>query len=354
MNSAAHASPLVPGPISRRLLAAAGLAALLFASSCSKQPDVVVYCALDQIFSEDLVREFEQKSGLTVRAEFDVEAAKTVGLVARIREEHNRPRCDVFWNNEIAHTVALAEEGLLLPYASPSAADIPAQFKDEQNRWTGFAARARVLIVNTNLVDPSKLHGLVDLLDPQWKGKACMARPLTGTTLTHATALYTTFGDAETDAWFDKAAANGVGFVQSNGQVMRMVREGSMAFGLTDTDDYWVAKKSGFPVAQVVPDQKDAGHPDARGTFLIPNTICILKSAPHAENAKKFVDFVLSREVEAKLAAADGAQIPLRAGIAKPEHVLDIAKLTLIPVDWKAVGAQVSQRMEQLKGRFLQ
>ena len=97
-----------------------------------------------------------------------------------------------------------------------------------------------------------------------------------------------------------------------------------------------------------------AAHSQARGTFLIPNTICILKSAPRAENAKKFVDFVLSREVEAKLAAADGAQIPLRAGIAKPEHVLDIAKLTLIPVDWKAVGAQVSQRMEQLKGRFLQ
>ncbi|MCY3000541.1 MAG: hypothetical protein NTV21_01850, partial [Planctomycetota bacterium] len=95
MNPADPASSLVPGPISRRLLAAAGLAALLFASSCSKQPDLVVYCALDQIFSEDLVREFEQKSGLTVRAEFDVEAAKTVGLVARIREEHNRPRCDV-------------------------------------------------------------------------------------------------------------------------------------------------------------------------------------------------------------------------------------------------------------------
>ena len=72
------------------------------------------------------------------------------------------------------------------------------------------------------------------------------------------------------------------------------------------------------------------------------------------EDGRKFIDFVLSREVEAKLAAADGAQIPLRAGVAKPEHVLDIAKLTLIPVDWTQVGEQISTRMEQLKGRFLQ
>lgn len=334
-----------------KLLAPLAIAAL---ASCAREPDLVVYCALDQIFSEDLVRDFERQSGLTVRAEFDVEAAKTVGLVARIREERNRPRCDVFWNNEIAHTVALAEDGLLQSYASPSASDIPAPFRDPDHRWTGFAARARVLIVNTDLANPAELHGLADLLDPKWKGKVCMARPLTGTTLTHATALYATYGDEATNRWFDELAGAGVNFVQSNGQVMRMVREGSMAFGLTDTDDYWVAKKAGYPVAQVVPDQRDDAHADARGTFLIPNTICILKDAPHVENARKFVDFVLSRETEAKLAAADGAQIPLRAGVAKPEHVLDIDKLTLIPADWKQVGAQIPARMEQLKGRFLQ
>ncbi|MBM3989535.1 MAG: extracellular solute-binding protein [Planctomycetes bacterium] len=340
--------------LARARTAALFAAALAFAPGCAKEPDLVVYCALDQIFAEDLVREFEQRTGLVVRAEFDVEAAKTVGLVARLREERNRPRCDVFWNNEIAHTVALAKDGLLAPYASPSASDIPAAFRDASNLWTGFAARARVLIVNTEQVDPSTLHGLADLVDPKWKGKTCMARPLTGTTLTHATALYASRGAQATERWLDELAAGGVNFVQSNGQVMRMVREGSMAFGLTDTDDYWVAKQAGFPVAQVVPDQRDAAHPDAQGTFLIPNTICLLKDAPRPAAGRRFIDFVLSREVEAKLAAADGAQIPLRAGVHKPAHVLDIERLTLIQVDWNLVGEQISARMEQLKGRFLQ
>jgi iron(III) transport system substrate-binding protein len=334
----------------------AALAALLAAlGACSRgdSSEVVVYCALDQIHSEALLRRFEERTGIRVRAEFDVEAAKTVGLVQRLREERSRPRCDVFWNNEIAHTVALADEGMLARYDSPSAADIPEAFKDAERRWTGFAARARVFIVNTTLADPATIRGLDDLGDPKWSGKACMARPLTGTTLTHVTALYATFGDPWTDAFLARVESAGVSFVQSNGQVMRLVRDGRMAWGLTDTDDFNVAREAGYPVAMIYPDQRDAAHPDARGTLLIPNTVCILKDAPHAENAKKLVDFILSREVEAALAASDAAQIPLRADVARPSHVRSAAELTLMAVDWSAVGRDVQRRLATLKERYL-
>jgi iron(III) transport system substrate-binding protein len=344
--------------LNRSWLGCALLAPLLLAlAACADEPDVVVYCSLDQVHSEDLIRKFEQRTGLKVRAEFDVEAAKTVGLVQRIREEHNRPRCDVFWNNEIAHTIALADDGLLQPYDSPSAADIPAAFKDPQHRWTGFAARARVFIVNTTRADPAKIHGLADLFDPQWKGQVCMARPLTGTTLTHVTAMYATLGEEWTNAFLKKAEDAGVSFVQSNGQVMRLVREGQMAWGLTgltDTDDFNVARVGEFPVAQIYPDQKDAGHPDAMGTFLIPNTVCILKDAPHLENAKRLVDYILSKEVEGALAACESAQIPVRADVPRPPHVLPATELTLLAVDWPKVARDIGPRLEKLKERFLQ
>lgn len=337
----------------RRFLACLVAVASGFLQGCAREPDVVVYCALDQVFSEELLREFEQSTGLDVRAEFDVEAAKTVGLVARIREERARPRCDVFWNNEIAHTVALADDGLLLPYASPSAADIPARYVDPEHRWTGFAARARVLIVNTELADPAQVHGIEDLLDPKWKGKACMARPLTGTTLTHVAALSTVWGEQRTDELLARLEQAGVQFVQSNGQVMRLVREGQMALGLTDTDDFNVARIGGYPVAQVFPDQRDAEHPDAAGTLLVPNTVAILAQAPHPENARKLVDYLLSKEVEGRLAASDAAQIPLRADVPRPAHVRAESELTLIAVDWTRVGREIGRRLESLKERFL-
>ncbi len=327
------------------------LALLTPAAGCAREADVVLYCALDQVFSEELVRDFERETGLSVRAEFDVEGQKTVGLVLRLREERARPRCDVFWNNEIAHTVSLAEEGLLQAYESPSAADIPAEFKDPWHRWTGFAARARVLIVNTELADPASIRGLDDLIDPRWKGKVCMARPLTGTTLSHVTALYTLWGQDRTRAWLRSAtsADSSLSFVQSNGQVMRLVREGKMAFGLTDTDDYNVAKIEGFPVAAVFPDQQPGGQ----GTLLIPNTVAILAGAPHPEAARKLVDFLLSRRVEERLAASRSAQIPVRTEVPRPEGVRAAGELQLMAVDWVQVGAQIGARMIELQEMFL-
>ncbi len=328
----------------------AALPAALVLWACAPEPDVVLYCALDQVFSEELILDFERETGLDVRAEFDVEAHKTVGLVNRIRAEQGRPRCDVFWNNEIAHTIALAEEGLLASYDSPSAADIPAVFRDPEHRWTGFAARARVLIVNTELADPAQIHGMADLLDAKWKGQVAMARPRTGTTLTHAAALYATFGEDHARQLLNSLKAAGVNFVQSNGQVMRHVREGRYAFGLTDTDDFNVAREGGYPVAIVYPDQGQEGV----GTMVIPNTVCILEDAPHAENAKKLVDYVLSRKVEEKLAFARGAQIPVRDDVPRPEHVRSAADFKVLEVDFAAVGRELSKRQRELEEMFVE
>jgi len=81
---------------------------------------------------------------LTVRAEYDIEANKTVEL---------------------------ANDGLLAGYDSPSAAGIPATFRDPKHRWTDFAARARVFIVNTDLVeDPSVIDGMWSLVGERWYG----------------------------------------------------------------------------------------------------------------------------------------------------------------------------------------
>ncbi len=343
----------LPRPFVRSLRGAVLALGMLALAACSREADVVLYCSLDQMFSETLVKEFERKTGLVVRAEFDVEAAKTVGLVKRIREEHARPRCDVFWNNELAHTVSLANDGLLASYDSPSAADIPAEFRDPQHRWTAFAARGRVFIVNTELANPAEIDSLEDLFDAKWRGKVCMARPLTGTTLTHLTALYATEGDAAGDEFVRRIEESGVNLVQSNGQVMRLVREGQMAWGLTDTDDFNVARMEGHPVAQVFPDQRSEANPNARGALLIPNSVAILKDAPHPEAARKLVDFILSREVEERLAFAEGAQIPVRASVKRPEHVKSAAELSVMAVDWARVGADVERRLGQFKERFL-
>ncbi|MCY2961476.1 MAG: extracellular solute-binding protein [Planctomycetota bacterium] len=335
-----------------RLLLSPSLLVLLGLAGCARNPDLVIYCSLDQEFSEELILRFARESGLEVRAEYDIEANKNVGLATRIREEAgSRPRCDVFWSNECAQVVALGEEGLLQTYDSPSARDIPADFRDPEHRWTGFAARARVLIVNTQLVPPDQIVSMWDLFDPRWKGQVAMARPLAGTTNTHMTALYLALGEKEALRYVETAARlaqdGSLNLVTGNAHVMRLVRDGQAAFGWTDSDDFNVAREAGFPVAAVYPDR------DGVGTLLIPNTVCILASAPRAEAARRFVDWILRPEIEAELARSRSAQIPVRANVPRPAHVVGPDAFRAMKVDGREVGRTVRQRTAELQELFL-
>lgn len=350
----------LPGPSSRFAL----LVALGALTGCGKEPDLVVRVSLDQIFSEELIREFEAETGLEVKAQYDIEQTKTVGHVRAIIEEaRTRPRTDVFWNNEIAQTIRLAELGLLQPYDSPAAADIPAAFKDPASLWVGFGARARVLIVNADLVPTGEEPaGTLDLFDERWRGKCGIARPLTGTTLTHATALYQTMGEQWTAAFMDDLVqANAKGHVQileSNGQAMKLVESGTLAWAFTDTDDFNVSRMDGSPVKRVYPDQVDSpgclqcdGGP--LGTLLIPNTVMLLADAPHQDNAKRFIDWVLSKPLEERLAYSRSAQIPVRADVPRPDHVGKIGDFRAMTVDYADLGRTIGDRTEALKKTFL-
>ncbi len=276
-----------------------------------------IYVALDEQFSRPLLDRFAKELQLDLTQRHDTEASKTVGLVSALTEERGNPRASVFWCNEIAQVAKLAQMGILAPYDSPAAADVPAQWKDPEHRWTGFAARARILIVNTTLLpDPASWpRSYKDLVDPKWKGRCAVAKPVRGTTLTHFAALRHVLGEAAFDAFVDGMFANDVKFLGGNGATMRAVRDGQLPWAFTDTDDYHVAMKNGHQVACVFPDQEEGGL----GTMLIPNAVGLVAGGPDQAGAKKLIDAILGRETEALLAAADSAQIPLRSGSPGPK-----------------------------------
>lgn len=328
------------------------LAGLLSFSACGGKHDVVLYCATDQNTSEQVVKLFEQKTGLKVKARYDTEASKTVGLVNALIEEARQPRCDVFWNNEIVHTARLHKRGILAPYASPMAKDIPQQFQGPDHHWTGFAARARVFIINTNKLPVDKKdqwpQSLWDLVHDRFKGQGTIAKPLTGTTLTHVAAIFATLGQKEGMRFLDGLKANEVGIVKSNGATMRQVSEGKYSFGFTDTDDYNVAKTvKGFPVDVVYPDQGK----DDMGTLLIPNTVALIEGGPNPDNAKKLIDFLLSPEVEQFLAESRSRQIPVRDSVPRPEGVLKVGEIKVMDWDPIKTAEWMDQNLKMLQTR---
>ncbi len=304
-------------PTRRSFLATS--ASILALQGCSSSADeVIVYSALDQEFSEPLLTAYALKTGVNVRPKFDVESTKTVGLFQMIAAEAGRPRCDLFWNNEILNTLRLKRKGLLAPFAPAGTADWPAAFTGKDRDWYGFAARARVLLVNTKLV-PEREHptGLNDLIAPRWKDQIGLAKPLFGTTATHATCLFATWGDSKAKDFFGALRANGAKIYAGNRPVAAAVATGEIAFALTDTDDAMLEAASGAPVRIIYPDRT----PDALGTLFIPNTLAMIKNARHRELAEALAAYILSPEVETALAKGPSAQIPLNPRVSEPARV---------------------------------
>ena len=131
-------------------------AAGVYLNTTNDQREVVIYTSVDQVYSEPVLEKFEDETGIKVKAVYDVEAAKTTGLVNRLIAEKGNPLADVWWNGEIAQTILLKEEGVLTPYSSTEADGIPSAYIDTEGYWTGFGGRARVLLVNTELVVPEE------------------------------------------------------------------------------------------------------------------------------------------------------------------------------------------------------
>lgn len=302
--------------------------------SCRKQPgrpEVVLYCSVDQALAEPIVAEFEKQSGITVLARYDTEASKTVGLVQRIRAEAAAPTADVFWSNEIFHTIRLAREGLLAPYHSEAADGWPTTFADPNGYWYGFALRGRVIGYNTNRVSAEEApKSLEDVLDAKWKGRLVMASPAFGTTGGDVASWFAHYGPARAREILRQLKDNDVRIVSGNSTAVRMVATGQADLCFTDTDDIHAGQRNDWPVAMHFLDQGGVG------VLAIPNTAARIKGSPHPEAADVLMRFLLGEELERRLVRSDSHNSPIRASIAReyPQYAIP----NPLPVDYGRVA----------------
>lgn len=273
---------------------------------------VTVYCSVDEPFGRSVLDAYESKTGAKVSAIFDSEAGKTTGLVNRIRSEAGagRPRADVFWSGELFNTILLGREGLLDPYDSPAAKDIPPRYRDPDHYWTALAVRGRVVAF-----DPTKVKSDAvparweDLAGPTFAPRTAFANPLFGTTRGHVAAMYALWGPDRTKKFLTDLRDNGVHLADGNSATVRAVMAGQAAFACTDTDDVWVAQRGGASLDLAYLDMGDGG------TLLIPCSVAIIKDGPNSEGARRLVDYLVSAEVERMLAESDSRNVPVREAL---------------------------------------
>ena len=296
---------------------------------------IVIYTSVDRQISRRILDDFSKQTGIQIDMQTDTEATKSVGLAERLEAEKDNPQCDVWWGNEPFHTINLANRGLLASYDSPSAKDIPARYKDPQNRWASAGLRVRVIARTTaepGAAKAASVKNILDLKNPDLKGKITMAKPFAGTTTGHKAAYYTLWGPAAFEQFLADLKLNGLKLVGGNGPVAEMVGAGTLWVGLTDNDDVTAMQREGGKLDMILPDQGEAGI----GTLAVPTTVALVAGAKNPDAAKKLIDHLLSKELEHRLVAEKFAHLTTRDAAAQKTIKLMDVDYTKVAENMKA------------------
>lgn len=309
-------------------------AVVMWSAAFTYAAEVVLYTSIDEPYVRPLVQQFQKQTGIAVRLVTDSEATKTVGLVEKIEAEKPSPKADVYWGNEPFHTINLAHQGILTPYQSPAAADIPSRWHDKDWFYACIGLRARMMAYSTRPQYAQmvrNIRGLHDLTNPALKGKVGICHPGFGTASGHFAALYLVLGEEKYLELMRGLKANDVKLLGGNAAVADQLAAGTIAAGTTDNDDVANGKADGQSIDGVLCDQ------DGVGTLLIPSTIALVNGAPHADNGKKLVDFLLTPEVEKTLIDGRYSCFSVRG---------DISKVKAMDVDYPHVAASMRKATE--------
>lgn len=297
--------------------------------------EVVIYFSIDEPYATPLLKQFEQETGIKVVYQTDTEATKTAALVERIEAEKDNPKADVYWGNEIFHTLNLKEKGIFQAYRPTTAEDVPARWRDKGDLYTCLGLRAREIIVSTrpeHAAIVSSIHGLEDLGNPALKDKVGICNPAFGTASGHFAAMYILWGPEKYTKVMQSWSDNNIALLGGNSAVADQVASGTLIAGPTDNDDVDNAKAEDQKVESLVPDQGEKGI----GTLLVPGTISLMNKAPHADNGKKLIDFLMRPEIEKKL--IEGRYLAY--------SVRDTSKVKPMDVDYEKCAKEMKTAVE--------
>lgn len=312
---------------------------------------MVLYAAVQQELSGPIVSMFHRRNNGAIQPQLEFGAApdRAADLAAKIIAQAEAPVADVFWNDEILQTIRLQKAGLLQPHRWNLEPGYPAELRARDGTWCGFAARARVLLVNTErLSSPADYpQSVQELADPRWQGRCALANPLSGTAAAHAAVIRELGGAEQSRQWFRAVAAGAVVLPDSQ-QVAVAVAAGRVDWGLTDSDVALAQREAGHPVAIVFPDQQ----PEQPGTLRVPHTVAILKDAPHPLAAARLADFLVTPQIEDRLAMGSSAQLPISRQATHPPRVLPEDPVRWMRVDFEAAAEHWDALAEELRESF--
>lgn len=298
---------------------------------------LVIYTSHKAQVYSPIVREFEERTGIWV----EVVTGGTNELLERISQESADPKADLIFGGGVESLEVYQD--CFAPYRCPQWEHIVPRFRPTTDYWTPFSALPVVLIYNTKLVEPELLTGWADLARPEFLGQVACADPSrSGSSFTALVTHLIVRGEKASDQLAMSLQGRQL---SASGEVLSSVADGSCLVGLTLEEAALQRIAAGANIAMVFPQE---------GTSCIPDGSAVVKDAPHPDNAKAFVDFTLSEDVQ-RLLVRQLYRRSVLQDIPEDEKMTPMEELHLVDYD-PSLAAQYKDQLlstwETMVGRM--
>jgi len=310
-------------------------------SGTDKTDKLVIYCPHPLTFINPLVSEFEKQSGIKV----EVVAAGSGELLKRVESEKANPLGDIFWGGSLGTMKPKAN--LFENYTSANEDKIQQAFKNTEGSLTRFTDIPSVIMVNTNLIGDIKMEGYEDLLNPKLKGKIAFSDPSkSSSSYEHLINMLYAMGKGDPEKGWDyvKAlCANLDGkLLSGSSAVYKGVADGEYAVGCTFEEGGAKYVADGAPVKLVYMKE---------GVISKPDGVYVIKNAKNMINAKKFIDFITSKDAQT-IIVQQLHRRSVRDDVEPPKGLIEKSRINIINDDEKVVVANQRQWLDKFKDIF--
>jgi len=319
----------------KTLLVAAGMVVAMTAGSAMAKGRLVVYCSNEPKACQAAVDLFAKKYDVKVQ----MTRSGSGSTYAKILAEKDNPKGDVWYAGTLDPHSQAGVNGLLVTYESPMLAEIGETFKNpatnKKHQTTGVYAGVLGYSFNTKLLAEKNLpvpKSWADLTKPEYKGLIQIASPQSsGTAYTALATLVQLWGEDAAFEYLAKLHKNVGQYTKSGSAPGKAAARGETLIGVGFLHDHAKQIKNGFPLQLVVPSE---------GTGYEIGGLSIIKGARNLENAKKFVDFMLSKEGQEIGGTIDMFQVPTNVTAAVPKEAIRLEDVNLIDYDFVKYGTE--------------
>ncbi|HSM80099.1 MAG TPA: Fe(3+) ABC transporter substrate-binding protein [Nodosilinea sp.] len=304
-------------------------------------PVVNLYSSRHYDTDDQLYDGFREATGIRV----NVVEAEADQLIERIKSEGQNSPADILMTVDAGRLWRAEQEDMFQPVTSSVLSEaIPENLRHPDGLWFGLTQRARVLFYNKETVDPAELSTYEDLADPKWRGRILVRSSTNIYNQSLVGSMIAAHGAAETEAWARGLVAN---FARNpEGGDTDQIKAAAAGLGdIAIANTYYFARliKSDSAEDQAVaealgvffPNQGDG--PNGRGTHVNISGAGVVKTAPNAEAAVQFLEYLASPEAQ-RIFAESNNEYPVVEGVAVDSVVAGFGEFKADPLSAAVFG----------------